>query len=183
MKNETIVNLKRVFLLGKKYVWAFIFEIFTTVIQIIIGIVLPLFLAKQIVLLTDNVYDQIIFISLAVVFIAIINEINKALMSKSCQIFRRGTVKDIQIKLGEEILKISQSDIEKYGTGVFIERLTQDIEQMSEIFTKGVGYLSGVIINIGIFIAIFLINKIVFIYYFNIVICSIYGYNIILCKK
>lgn len=162
---ETINNLRKVFKFGKNYTWAFIIEIITSIIQIIIGVILPLFLARQIVLLTDNIYKELILISLAVLLIEILDVLNNAIIAKVCQIFRRGTTKNIQLNLGKEILKICEKDIENYGTGTFIERLTGDVEKMSEIFTKGVGYLSGVIINIGIFIAILLINKIVFCYY------------------
>lgn len=163
---ETIYYLKKVYAFGRKYRVALFLEFFTTIVQIIIGIILPLFLAKQIVFFTENVYKQIVLVSLVVFSIEMINELNIVLMRRCCQVFRRGTIKNIQIALGTEILKICQSDIEKYGTGTFIERLTQDVDQMTEIFTTGVGYFSGVIINIGIFIAIFIINKIVFIYYF-----------------
>ncbi len=37
---------------------------------------------------------------------------------------------------------------------------------MADMFTHGMGYISRVTMNIGIFIAIFLINKVVFAYYF-----------------
>jgi len=162
---ETGSNLKKVFQLGKEYTWAFLLELCTTIVQIIIGILLPLFLARQIVLLTDSVYEEILFVSVGVFFIGFINNINFAVMKKVCQIFRRGTTKNIQIALGQEILNVSQSDLLMNGTGTFIERMTQDVDKMSEIFTKGVGYVSGVIINLGIFITIFVINKVVFLYY------------------
>ena len=37
---------------------------------------------------------------------------------------------------------------------------------MADMFTHGMGYISRVTMNIGIFVAIFLINKVVFMYYF-----------------
>lgn len=114
---ETFKNLKKVFNYGKKYKWAFLLEMFATIVQIIVGIFLPLLLAKQIVLLTSDITNQIIFVSLGVLLIKSIDTINYTLLKKSCQIFRRNTSKNIEIKLGEEILKLSQSEIEKKWNG------------------------------------------------------------------
>lgn len=175
---ETFCNLKKVFAFGKQYRWIFALETILTIIQIFIGVVLPLVLAKQIVLFTSNGYEELLYMSLLVLGIAIINEINTALIAKTCYVFRRGTTKNIQIALGREILNICQSAIEKNGTGTFIERLNQDSDKMSEIFTKGVGYLSGIVVNIGIFIAVFIINKIVFLYYLFVALFLIFVYFI-----
>ncbi len=164
--NETFTNLKKVFQYGKQYKWIFCLEIFCTIIQALIGILLPLLLAKQIVLFTDNAFYQLVFISLGIMVISLFNIFNFAIIAKTCAIFRRGTIKSIQTALGKEMLKITQADMEKYGTGTFIERLNQDANSMTQIFTRGIGYLSGFITNIGIFISIFVINKIVFLYYF-----------------
>jgi len=167
---ETWQHLKMVFKVGNEYKYAFILEIVLTFIQIIIGIILPLYLAKQIVLFASNELHQLVLASLAVLGISIINEINNCLIARVCTVFRRGTSKNIQIKLGQEILKVCQKEMEHHGTGTFIERLNQDTDKMSEIFTKGVGYLSGVSMNIGIFIAVFLMNKIVFCFYITVAI-------------
>ena len=162
---ETIRNLKKVFKVSNEYRKYFIFILITSVIQMIIGIILPLYTARQIVSFSETIYEELLFTSFMVLAISIMNEINNFIMDMACRKFRIGTIKNLQIKLGTEILKIREKDIQKYGTGTFIERLTNDTEQMADMFTHGVGYIAKTLMNAGIFIAIFIINKYVFLFY------------------
>ena len=63
------------------------------------------------------------------------------------------------------ILKLSNESIDKHGTGVFIQRMTSDAEELSYIFTIGFGRCVGIISSLGTFISVFIINKIAFCYY------------------
>ena len=76
----------------------------------------------------------------------------------------RKTYVDLQTALGKEILKIENKDINKSGSGLFIQRLTNDTSIISTIFSKLLDYITSIITNIGIFLAIFIINKIIFIF-------------------
>jgi len=163
---ETIKNLRKVFNVSGEYRKYFIFIITTSVIQMLVGIFLPLFLAKQIVLFSENVFQELLLTSLMVFGISLLDDINYFVMGIVCRKFRVGTIKNLQMKLGTEILKISERDIQKNGTGTFIERLTKDTDKMADMFTHGVGFISKTLMNAGIFVAVFVINKYVFIYYF-----------------
>lgn len=163
---ETITNLKKVFNAAGEYRKYFIAIFLTSIIQMIIGIILPLYTAKQIVLLTNNVYEELVLASLMVLGISLLNNLNTFIMGKACNKFRIGTIKNLQIKLGTELLKIQEKDIQKNGTGTFIERLTNDTDNMADMFTHGTGYISKTLMNAGIFVAVFIINKYVFCFYF-----------------
>lgn len=163
---ETITNLRKVFNAAGEYRKYFIAIFLTSIIQIIIGVILPLYTAKQIVLLTNNIYEELVLASLMVLGISILNNLNTFIMGKACNKFRIGTIKNLQIKLGCELLKIQEKDIQKNGTGTFIERLTNDTDNMADMFTHGTGYISRTLMNAGIFIAVFIINKYVFCFYF-----------------
>lgn len=163
---ETIKNLKKVFKISNEYRKYFVWILITSVIQMIVGIVLPLYTAQQIVLFSENIYEELFLTSLMVLIISIINEINSFVMGISCRKFRMGTIKNLQMRLGTEILKIREADIQKNGTGTFIERLTNDTDKMADMFTHGTGYISKTLMNAGIFIAVFTINKYVFLFYF-----------------
>lgn len=163
---ETINNLKKVFKISNEYRKYFVWILITSVIQMIVGIVLPLYTAQQIVLFSENIYEELFLTSLMVLIISIINEINSFVMGIACRKFRMGTIKNLQMRLGTEILKIREADIQKNGTGTFIERLTNDTDKMADMFTHGTGYISKTLMNAGIFIAVFTINKYVFLFYF-----------------
>lgn len=96
---KTIKNLKIVLKIAGKYKKVYLISLITTVIQIIIGVVLPLLTARQIVFLTDSVYKELILASLMVVGIELLNELNEFVMSLLCRKFRIGTIKNIQMKL------------------------------------------------------------------------------------
>ncbi len=163
---ETIKNLKKVFKISNEYRKYFVWILITSVIQMIVGIVLPLYTAQQIVLFSENIYEELFLTSFMVLIISIINEINSFVMGIACRKFRMGTIKNLQMRLGTEILKIREADIQKNGTGTFIERLTNDTDKMADMFTHGTGYISKTLMNAGIFIAVFTINKYVFLFYF-----------------
>lgn len=163
---ETITNLKKVFKAANEYRKHFIAIFLTSIIQMTIGVILPLYIAKQIVLLTNNIYEELVLASFMVLGISILNNINTFIMGKACNKFRIGTIKNLQIKLGTELLKIREKDIQANGTGTFIERLTNDTDNMADMFTHGTGYISRTLMNTGIFVAIFIINKYVFCFYF-----------------
>ena len=162
---ETIRNLKEVYKFGKKYRKNLIFEMIGAINGIIIGILLPLFAAKQIVYFTSSIWEQLIIISIIIFGVKFLERLNSIFLRRNTQVFRRGTVKNIQIELGNEILKVSQEDLDSNSSGTFIQRIVVDTDKMAEMFTVGMGYTAGVISNIGVFIAICILNWQTFIYY------------------
>lgn len=162
---ETIRNLKEVYKFGKKYRKNLIFEVIGAINGIIIGIILPLFAAKQIVYFTSSIWEQLIIISIIIFGVKFLERLNSIFLRRNTQVFRRGTVKNIQIELGNEILKVSQEDLDSNSSGTFIQRIVVDTDKMAEMFTVGMGYTAGVISNIGVFFAICILNWQTFIYY------------------
>ena len=70
-------------------------------------------------------------------------------------------------RLGIEILVMLMKEnksIDSTGSGLFIQRLTNDTSKLSEIFPMLVDFLTNIITDVGIFAAIFIINKVVFVY-------------------
>lgn len=162
---ETITNLKRVYQYGKKYKNCLIIQIICCIFGIGFNVVMPLLSAKLIVNFTDSVFNQAILMSIVILSLCIINEIKTLIIRKNTQIFRRGTVRNMQMSLGRETLKLEQSTIDSNSSGMFIQRLTNDTDKMAGMFTTGMGKLTGFISNIGSFIAIFLIDWHMFIYF------------------
>lgn len=163
---ETIKNLKKVYKYGKKYKKCLIIQILCCLIGIIINIIVPLVSAKFIVNFTNSVWYQALFMSLILLGINVINEIKVLIIRQNTQIFRRGTVRNIQLDLGKETLKLEQSILDSNSSGMFIQRIDGDTDKMAGMFTTGMGKLTGFISNVGSFIAILIIDYHMFIYYF-----------------
>ncbi len=161
MKN----NLKKAFKYAKKQ-WKYfgLFFIFNILIAII-GAVAPLITAKQLIKLTDGLLTQLISLSVLVFVIEVSRNICNYITRLSAQRFAREILKEIQIDMTKEILCMETADLDKKSSGVFIDRLVRDTSKISDIFLDLNMSITDVITNIGILLAIYMINKIIFIYY------------------
>jgi len=162
---ETINNLKKVYFYGKEFKINLVFEVLCSLIRVVIAVIIPLIAAKQIVYYTDSAWKQVIYVSIILVLISLLQNINTIFFRKNTQVFRRGTVKNIQLALSKNILKIKQSELDKSPLSLFVERIVNDTDKMSLIFTSGMSNLTSIISSVGCFIAILIINYQVFIYY------------------
>ena len=163
---KTFINLKKVYKkYGKEYksslIKIFIFSLF----GIVTNICLPLLSAKFIVSFTDSRFEQAIYMSLVILGVYAIENIKILLIRKNNQVFRRGTVRNIQMALGREILSLDQETLDSNSSGTFIQRLTNDTEKMSRIFTNGMVIIIKFLSAIGSFIAILIIDYHMFLYY------------------
>ena len=70
----------------------------------------------------------------------------------------------ITTNLAENILKTQNDDIDKKGSGLFIQRLTYDTDNLSGLFDNFINILARFLQNVGTLLAILVINPIVFIY-------------------
>ena len=161
---EFIKNLKFAWRFSKSQKGNFIKFIITNIITIIISVIVPILSAKIIVNLTSNNFYQLIIISIVIFLVEQLNNISSYLIDKYSQLIYRESSSKIQLELGKSILKLENKTIEKYGTGVFIQRITGDASKLAEIFNVLNECLYGIISSIGIFCTVFLINKIAFIY-------------------
>ena len=163
---ETLINLKKVYIkYGKEHKSSLIKIVIFSLFGIITNICLPLLSAQLIVKFTDSKFEQVIYISLVISLLYVIEGIKIYLIRKNNQVFRRGTVRNIQMSLGREILSLNQETLDSNSSGTFIGRLTNDTEKMSQIFTNGMVIMIKFLSAIGSFIAILIINWYMFLYY------------------
>lgn len=162
---ETWNNLKRVYSFGKEYKKNMIVFMVASFFFIFINVIYPIFTARQLTYMTSGVFESLLWATLVVFLFDILGAIRMVIIRKNTQIFFRGSFQKLQMKVSQEILKITVSDIDRHSSGVFIERLNHDCSELSHIFTKGVGQLTGILTNIGVLVAVLIINPIVFLFY------------------
>lgn len=162
---ETFNNLKKVYSYGKAYRKNLIIFTLVSCSFIIINIIIPVIGAKQIVYLSSSLFEELLMASFLILVIEFISATNHWILKRNTQVFFRGTTKNIQIAAAREILKIEINDVDHTTSGTFIQRIGNDTDEMSRIFTRGMGFLTNILTDIGIFVAVFLINKIVCLYY------------------
>lgn len=141
-----------------------ILSVVCNLIGIFISIILPIVSAKVIVYLTTNKLQQLLLLSILLLILELLNNVRLYFVRYAHQIIYRNTLTNIQKDLGKNILRIENQILDQTSSGVFIERLTNDTSRMSEIFNMINRNVTRIITDLGIFIAIFLINKSAFFY-------------------
>lgn len=161
---ELINNLKFVWKYAKSQKRNLIIFIFSSIIKIIISVLGPILSAKIIIELTSNNYTQIILVAFAIMlFESVYNLFDYIGRRCSLSVYRK-VLSLLETDLAKSVLKLQNNCLDENGNGVFIQRMTVDTGRLSDSFSDIVGMLSDFISYIGVLIAIFLVNKIAFVY-------------------
>ena len=164
--DETFKNLKKVYTkFGKEYKKNLIKIVVFSLIGLFTNICIPLLSASLIVNFTNSELEQVMYMAIVLFSIFTIDAIKVVLIRKNNMVFRRGVVRNMQMSLGREILKLEQFSLDENSSGTFIHRLSSDTEKMSRIFTYGMVLTIKFLSSIGSFIAILIINWQMFLFY------------------
>lgn len=170
---EFLKNIEFAWKYTKKQKGKLICYIICNFFSIFISIFIPILSANVIVSLTSNEFKQVLFISLVIMGVELSRNLINYGTRYFSQVIYRESFTEVQSALGNEILKLENKSIDANSSGVFIQRLTNDTSRIADIFNVLNSYLSNLITDIGIFAAIFIINKIAFLYLL-VMIISIY---------
>lgn len=160
----TIKNLRLAWNYAKDYKWKLIKYILLNIIEIIISVIIPIISAKMIIMLTNNNLYQLVLMAIVIFIVENIRNFVHYNVSYYANVIYRETLKKIQIDLGKNILKLENKVIDESSSGLFIQRLSSDTTRIADIFNSLNMNLSNVITDIGIFVAIFILSKVIFIY-------------------
>ena len=146
------INIKRTWRYIKPCGWNLVGYAIVSVVEA------PIYSAKVILDLTGNLMEQLIWSALAVFGLNMLLSVLTYFKNIFYRKIYRQTLVAMQIDVARETLKIEMSEINKSSSGLFINRMGQDT---SEIATY---YLSSIVANIGVMIAILILNKYMFIF-------------------
>ena len=161
---ELIKNLKFAWKYAKGQKINLIIFIICNILRIAISIITPILSAKIIIELTTNNYTQIIVIALAILLVELLSSLFRYIERRCSLNVYRKTLSLLETDLARNILKLENECLDEHGSGVFIQRLTNDTSRLSDVFNSVLSMFSELIRYIGILIAIFIVNKLVFIY-------------------
>lgn len=170
---EFFSNLKKAWVYGKGQKKYIIGYIIFNIIFIFINLFVPILSAKAIVELTNNKLNQVVFIGFVILVVELLRNFANYITGYFRQQIYRETYSKIETTLGAEILKIENQSLDEKGSGLFIQRLTNDASKIADIFVVLNIYLTNILTDIGIFLAVFIINKVVF-FYLLLTICTIF---------
>ena len=140
---------------GRKYLWLFLA---TNVIMTIISVVAPILGAQIILSLTSNNYQKVLVLVLLIFVIEIFRNFSRLAYNYFYNKFYYDVRRNLQVELVRETLKITQQDLNNNSSGVFIERINGDTDNLTDIFTSLIDYVVSIIGNLGVLVTVFFIN-------------------------
>ena len=156
---EFIKYLKKSWIFVKNQKKIYVLYILSNIIYVLLNIFVPIVSAQLIVKVTNNEFEQIVLIGIVLFILECIHNLVYTLQCYFSQKIHYEGFVNIQKKIGEEIFKIENKCYEVSGTGVFVERLANDASQLINVFESLNFYMGTLLMNLGIFVSIFIINK------------------------
>lgn len=160
------------FKLNVKRTWKYIKEArlnligygLVSIIEAIISTIIPLLSAKVILNITNGIINELILSAIIVFFIDLLLYAMVYFKGFFYQKIYQKTLISIQKSLTKEILNLEVQEIDKNSSGLFIDRLNKDTQDMAGLFMEYAYWLSYIITNVGVLVTIFILNKYLFMY-------------------
>lgn len=162
--NDFKLNLKRTWKYIKQARMYLVEYGLVSVSEAIIGTILPLLSARVILNITNGVINQLILSAIAVFFVNMILYTMFYFKGFFYQKIYQKTLILIQKAMAKEILNLEVEEIDKNSSGLFIDRLNKDTQDISQLFMEYAYWVSYIITNVGVLVTIFILNKYMFIY-------------------
>lgn len=163
-KNQTILELKRTWRYIKKAKGNLFGYLFVSICEAIISVILPIVSARVILNITDGLFEQLILTSLLILLLNCSVELFALFKTIFYRKIYNITIEAIKMDLTRSILNLEISEIDKSSSGVFIDRINKDTEEISGVFMEFAYWISYVISNMGVLVTIFIINKVMFVF-------------------
>lgn len=162
--NEFIQSLKFTWKYAKKEKGRIILFGIANLFNVIFSILIPMIDAKIIIELTANHFERLIFMAICLTVNEVLYDLFDFLSRRLSVVVYHHTLEILGMDLGKNILKLENNSLDEHGSGVFIQRMTGDTDKLADVFNHLVSMFSSLVKYIGILIAIFIVNKIVFLF-------------------
>ena len=163
-KSSFFKNIKKMWKYVRNSKCSLIGYLFVSIVEGVIGTILPLISAKIILNITDGLINQLILSALAVLIIELVLYTMYFFKGKFYQKVYQKTLVNLQVDVARETLKLEVEEIDKSSSGLFIDRLNKDTSEISGMFMEYTYWISKVLSNIGVLVSILILNKYLFIY-------------------
>lgn len=134
-------------------------------LMVVVWLILPIIVSKQTLLLTGNSFQELYRIGFIIFGINFFYSFLKYFISFHAQKFITATYKNLHLDITKNFLNTEFATIHNQNIGFYIERMTDDTIDISDFFINITDDLIDLFINIGSLITIFLLNKIIFLFY------------------
>lgn len=166
MKNFKIslANFKRLWPYAKNNKKEIIIDIIGMFFLSVIGLIIPILGAKIIIDLTNKDFNSLVLIAILIFMIEILRNIFNLICTRVFPIFYHNTCTTLRLDILKRALTLETFELDNNSSGVFIDRINKDAGSIPYVLDKLEKIFFDIMINIGILVTIFIINKILFIY-------------------
>jgi ABC-type bacteriocin/lantibiotic exporter with double-glycine peptidase domain len=161
---EFFKNLKFVWGHTKKQKGNLVKTSLLSVISVVASIVIPIVSAQVIIKLTSNEMYQMLYIALVILVLELLSQISFWLSEKYTLKITENARYNLTKCISSNILMMKNSVLDLKSSGEFLNRINDDTNRLGNIFQFFTYQFFDIVMGLGIFVAIFTINKIVFIY-------------------
>ena len=162
---ETWYYLKKTYPYAKKDKKYLFFFFLGCIVLCAIQIVAPIFTARQIIELTNEAWQQLFWVTLAILGIEVLRNFVRKVNNFFINRFFYSVRKNIQLEVARETLKLTAETLNTHSSGVFIERISNDTSVIAEIFMNIIDYVTYIISAIGVLVSISFLNMTLFLLY------------------
>ena len=142
--------------------WWFVLGVMTQAALVAIQVAAPLISARVIVALTEGVAEQIMATAAALLAINAVSDVVTVACNRAYNVVYNKTLTLLEADLVHHALRITSRCLDQKGTGLFIQRLTQDTAQLATGFNTLADLISQSVEKIGILVAVLILNRTAF---------------------
>ena len=158
-------NLKMSWYFVREEKLYFVLIVFLSILLAGIGFIIPLLSAQLLLKLTDGLLKDLMIVAIIMFFVEMLRNVVTYFLRKYFELYSIKATTNAQIKMFEETLKIKAAEIEDNTTGMFIDRINNDTEDIVTTFSHLCTVIINIISNLGVFLAVFVINRYMFLYF------------------
>ncbi|MDD3241420.1 MAG: ABC transporter ATP-binding protein [Bacilli bacterium] len=130
----------------------------------LISFIMPYLSAKLIIYITSKNFDSLINVAIIIFIIEILRNTFNMICAKFFPIFFHNTCTNLRIDILKKSLELETFELDNNSSGVFIDRINKDAGNIPSVLDRLEKLIFDFLMNIGILVTIFVINKIIFIY-------------------
>ena len=162
---ETKDNLKKSFKYVKKNKKNLIIGAIIALLEVPLSILNPILTSKIVLNLNENMYENVLRIAAFMVLTYSFAHILTFLASIFNKRYYTNVTYDVKKELMKETFNIKTSCFDEVGTGLFTNRLENDTSNIAYVFDTLTSTIVQILSNVGIFVVIFSISKIMFLFF------------------
>ncbi len=163
-RKQVKLNLKRTWNYIKLAKGNLVYYVAVSIIEAIISILLPIVSAKIILNMTDGLFSQLILTGLAVMLLQCVIRLISFFKTVFYKRIFNVTIEAMKMDLTKAILDLEIRELDNSNSGLFINRINKDTEDIAGVFMEFAYWISYIISNMGVLVTIFILNKYMFVF-------------------